>query len=578
MQRRTRYAAKYADSWAVIVGINQYQHTSPLGYAVNDATSVAAALGRVGFDADHTAVLVDADATREKILAQLQSLRDRAGADDRVLFFFAGHGLTVPGHRGDIGFLVPVDGVPRNVHSLIRWDDLTRSAELIPAKHAIFIMDACYGGLAVVRDGGGKRFLKDMLSRYVRQVLAAGKPDQTVADSGGPRPGNSVFTGHLLEALDGKAASDDGTLTANGVMAYVYDRVGRDTASMQTPHYGSVDGDGDFVFLAPTLDNLQDEDGIPTDFLVQGPVSAKGQAVPADDSELVSALKAYLAQPSRRIRLDELVMREVRSFLRSTGLDRFPVQGGAMTGVQFATVLQDYEDAARRLMITMTLLGRWCSNHNRTVLRSVTARLADNINTQGGSTMLLGLRWYPAMLASYCGGIGALAGSDYGNLNAILNVPVRDGRTGDRPRPMVLPMVDGILDVHRSNAFKLLPGHERHFAPCSEYLFKQLQPLIEDVLFLGRDYEDCFDRFEVFQALDYADLDANQDRVWGPMGRFAWKFRGQGQGPFADIVAEAKLAGEKWRPLRVGLFQGSSERFSKLTQGLATTMNTLNWH
>lgn len=67
--------------------------------------------------------------------------------DDRLIIFFAGHGHTVPGRRGETGFLVPVDGDPTDLSSLIRWDDFARNAELVPAKHILFLMDACYGGL-----------------------------------------------------------------------------------------------------------------------------------------------------------------------------------------------------------------------------------------------------------------------------------------------------------------------------------------------------------------------------------------------------------------------------------------------
>jgi hypothetical protein len=54
--------------------------------------------------------------------------------------------------------------------------------------------------------------------RFSRQVLTAGKADEAVADSNGPRPGYSISTGHLLDAVEGAALSD-GVLTASGVMA-----------------------------------------------------------------------------------------------------------------------------------------------------------------------------------------------------------------------------------------------------------------------------------------------------------------------------------------------------------------------
>src|SRR5439155_10124504 len=110
------------------------------------------------------------------------------------------------------------------------WDDLTRNSELIRAKHMLFVMDACYGGLALTRNTqpGSARFLKDMMLRYSRQVLTAGKANEVVADSGGPLPAHSVFTGHLIEGLRGKATAANGVITANGLMAYVYQSVAND--------------------------------------------------------------------------------------------------------------------------------------------------------------------------------------------------------------------------------------------------------------------------------------------------------------------------------------------------------------
>jgi uncharacterized caspase-like protein len=98
---------------------------------------------------------------------------DHVELDDRIFVFFAGHGITRAGYKGEVGYLVPYDANPKDYSTLIRWDDLTRNADLIRAKHMLFIMDACYGGLALVRtlQPGSTRFLKDMLLRYSRQVF-----------------------------------------------------------------------------------------------------------------------------------------------------------------------------------------------------------------------------------------------------------------------------------------------------------------------------------------------------------------------------------------------------------------------
>jgi uncharacterized caspase-like protein len=58
----------YANSWALVVGINDYQKTPPLLYARSDAQAVADVLtGRFGFPEEQVTLLLDKDATCERI-------------------------------------------------------------------------------------------------------------------------------------------------------------------------------------------------------------------------------------------------------------------------------------------------------------------------------------------------------------------------------------------------------------------------------------------------------------------------------------------------------------------------------
>ena len=96
----TPQVSLYADSWAVIIGINDYQHprVPKLRYAVNDARAVESALLAQGFQRDRIITLLDRKATRSAIEEVLgDDLRPKVGKDDRVLVFFAGHGKTDPG-------------------------------------------------------------------------------------------------------------------------------------------------------------------------------------------------------------------------------------------------------------------------------------------------------------------------------------------------------------------------------------------------------------------------------------------------------------------------------------------------
>jgi hypothetical protein len=298
------YTSSYHASWALVIGINAYQHAQPLAYACNDADAVATALTiDLGFPAGNVLLLKDSQATKNAILeAYLGFINKAADPDDRVLVFFAGHGMTAQGHRESVGFLVPVDGNPSNKNSLIRWDELTRYADLIAAKHVLFIMDACYSGLALQRavPPGTERFLSDMLQRFARQVITAGKANETVADGGGPTGKNSIFTGYLLEGLNGRAADMNGVLTANSLMHYVYQKVSQDHRSQQSPHYGHFDGDGDFVLRSPNNEHLTPTPA--ADYLVPSveeiPEVAPAAAEPTKPSFLIRSGYANPEHPS----------------------------------------------------------------------------------------------------------------------------------------------------------------------------------------------------------------------------------------------------------------------------------------
>lgn len=251
----SNYQAQYTNSWALVIGINAYQNTNPLSYACNDADSVASLIvDELGFPQANVTILKDGQATKDGIMNAYLGYRDLASnIDDRVIVFFAGHGTTVDSSKAPVGYLVPVDGSLTNLNSLVRWDDLTRNADLILAKHILFIIDACYSGLAFNRAiaPGTKRFVSDMLQRSARQVISAGKADEVVADGGGPTGNNSIFTGHLIEGMRGQASNAEGVLTANALMHYVYQQVSQDNRSKQTPEYGHIDGQGDFILRMP---------------------------------------------------------------------------------------------------------------------------------------------------------------------------------------------------------------------------------------------------------------------------------------------------------------------------------------
>jgi len=569
---------EYSSSHALIIGINSYVSAPPLLYAVNDARAVASTLeNRFSFPSANITLLLDEDAIRSKILSEyLQFERKGCDRDSRLLVFFAGHGFTKTGLSREVGFLVPYDGKVDDLSTLIRWEELTLNAELIPCKHILFVMDACYGGLAFSRAlsaAGAVRFLKDMLIRPVRQALTAGKADELVSDGGSSRAGHSIFTGYFLNALEGAAQTPEGLLTATGVMSYVYKQVSGDIHSRQTPHYGFLSGDGEFFFLLPQLGTIAPSETKEQDELVSIP----SLEIPMEEgvpSGPVKAAKDYLSDPRYKIRLQDLVFHSVRKLIVETSRERFPAQGVDFGLEKLIERIQSYEDVTKDLRRLLAYIAYWGTDDHRSILGKSLARVTDHIEPEGGLNIWIVLRWYPIILLSYTSGIAAIANGNYENLQTIFSTKVTGRRVDQR---LAVAVSNAISDIERENIFKRLPGHERYYVARSEYIFKLLQPELDDDLFLGKDYEALFDRFEVLLALVSAThRKASGPRVWGPVGRFGWK-HSEDQNPLKDVLKEAEQLKEKWEPFKAGLFGIDFEFFWQAATEYSAEIGQLGW-
>ena len=496
------------------------------------------------------------------------------------LFFFAGHGETRTGSRGEIGFLVPYDADSSDLSTFIRWDELTRNSELIRAKHMFFIMDACYGGLALSRNiqSGSARFLKDMLLRYSRQVLTAGKANEIVADSGGPIPGHSVFTGHLIEGICGKAATPDGIITASGLMAYVYGKVANDINSRQTPHYGHFEGDGDLILSAPQiLDSYDPGAKTQNDLLMIVPY-ADDVIITDNIQEKIKKCKLLLSRESSYIELHDFAIEELKKFLSSTSDDNFPPHG-TCNKEELLERISRYEAVCTDLSLISACISYWGKSAHQSILQKLFSKSTDRLNSNSGYVIWSSLRWFPLIIQAYCAGVAAVDSRRYDSLASIFYAKMNSDDCKENTDFLVGGLGRGILELMRKEIFKQLPGHENNYTPHSEYLFKILQPKLDDALFLGKGYENAFDEFEILLALAIADNHKQNDKnAWGPIGRFGWKMHQSHNSPLKKIIEVATKEGAAWSPLKAGLFGGDFERFHAASSEFYIKVEGLSWN
>jgi uncharacterized caspase-like protein len=241
----------YNQSYAVIIGINAYDKLPSLEYAVKDARAMEEKLKSLGF---HITILLNQDATRDNILKILgDELPKKVQENDRVIIFYAGHGQTKKMADGtQKGYIVPVDADNRNFFStVISTYQLRVFSRHLRAKHVLYLFDSTFASPDLMKSGtilsSEQDYLQKITTGKAHLMLTAGGKGELVHLEAS---GLGVFTEYILEALDGAAdRGGKGFITFSDIASYVTQKVSRFTGTKQVPQYGSIDGEGEFVFV-----------------------------------------------------------------------------------------------------------------------------------------------------------------------------------------------------------------------------------------------------------------------------------------------------------------------------------------
>jgi len=237
---------KVAHRWAVVIGVGEYEHrTIPkLRYATKDAEAIYRFLTtQGGYPKEHVLLLTDATPQKPTLLNIKRALGDflarRAGRDDMVLIYFAGHGapeVDAGGVEADglSKYLIPRDGDPDSLYTTaLPMDEIQRIFSRVQAERIVMLLDTCYSGTAGGRTfarastratGIDDQFLERLTRSRGRVIITASGPNEVALEL--PELGHGVFTYFVLEGLRGKAdRNTDGLVTVSELYEYVEDQV-----------------------------------------------------------------------------------------------------------------------------------------------------------------------------------------------------------------------------------------------------------------------------------------------------------------------------------------------------------------
>ena len=202
---------KNMDSFALVIGINQYKQNTSVEYA--DLSALAfeeLAIKTLGIPKENVITLLNDDATSGQLKAKIELIKELADSNGSLYIYFAGHG--VPGKDGNT-YILPNDMSADSIHlePNLQLNNIYSKLSKSNAKNVFVFMDSCFSGkddkgellykgvapilkrnkensidskLTVLTAGGANDFANDyedkkqrLFSYYLIQELAQGKTD-----------------------------------------------------------------------------------------------------------------------------------------------------------------------------------------------------------------------------------------------------------------------------------------------------------------------------------------------------------------------------------------------------------------
>ena len=214
--------------YALVIGVGTYPNlpaNKQLGYAESDAEAVSRILlsnegGNI--PPENLRKLIGRDATRERIEEALTKwLAPTAKPEDRVIVYFAGHGVVTPAG----GMLAPTDfdlARPNETgYSMKRLGDIL--ANEVKAQWKVLLTDACHSGQ--ITPQSTDEAVYSTLSNLPRGflTLTSSRQQERSHEDAKLGTGFGLFSYYLVEGWAGEADAEprDGIVTADELIHYV---------------------------------------------------------------------------------------------------------------------------------------------------------------------------------------------------------------------------------------------------------------------------------------------------------------------------------------------------------------------
>jgi hypothetical protein len=205
-------AARRADDYALVIGLDDYRSIASAAFGQRDAESFARyATAKLGVPEENVITLLGERATKTDLVKYLEEWLPRnVDEKSRVYVYYSGHGAPDP--ENGTSYLVPWDGDPQFLQSTgYPLPRLYEKLQALRAKKVVVFIDACFSG------AGGRSVIATNLRPLVHvvdvrlpktgkvTVLSASGASQVAGGFDAKKHG--LFTYYLLKGLGGEATA-----------------------------------------------------------------------------------------------------------------------------------------------------------------------------------------------------------------------------------------------------------------------------------------------------------------------------------------------------------------------------------
>lgn len=272
---------EFKRSLAIVIGINEYHNgIASLQTAVSDAAAVAKILEEsYQYQLIHpnfkTGIIVNQYARGnclKTLFTDFLPNQIQPAESDRLLVYFAGHGIARSSDTGPEGYLVPQDGNVNDPDSLLRMGDLHLWLSQLECRHLLVILDCCFAG--TFRWAGTRKLIPlpetihwEHYHRFIKypawQVITSAAHNQEALDflnnrDRGTNREHSPFAEGLIKALGDREAdlTADGIITTPELYLYLRNYVELNSQERQTPGFFPLTKHdrGEYIFKLPHIE------------------------------------------------------------------------------------------------------------------------------------------------------------------------------------------------------------------------------------------------------------------------------------------------------------------------------------